>query len=260
MPSDFEALVRRWGFPKCNRVAAEECTKVTPGEVGEDPVETGTSTVSNVDIYPRLTQLLETVFETPGTIEQPLSTGIRAPFYSYAKATVVILPDSYTNVKIQSFPTTVDDLGDNPDMSNVTSHPDLLVRYFNTWCNPLWSFSLWFPPDSASSSIRWNLDGADSDIDYWYQVRQQHSQHPSLPGGQNTLHRSNVVSDPITQHGVVGLSAIWNGLPSWWGISRFGVLDRATHPAQFVADEHSESRWTDENGDPVTVAADGIYV
>jgi hypothetical protein len=95
------------------------------------------------------------------------------------------------------------------------------------WTSPGWLMCPWFPPNTASSSIRWDLLGADSDIDYWFKVRQQYGYHPSLPSGENTLHRINVESDLINQNALNGVTLAAFDLPCWWGLSRTNILNQS---------------------------------
>lgn len=244
-PASYEALVTRFGFPKCERFAEESCTF----PVGIDDPPGGSVVTQTDELYPRLTQFLQDVQSTPGTtIEEPFGFATFAPYYSNATGRTTSGFPTYTNKKIQQFPYTIDTMLDNSQMCNgLAGHPEPLVRLWNTWANPHWSFGLWFPPDSASTSVRWDLLGADSDIDYWYQLRQQHVTHPTLSSGENTQRRVNVTTEPITQNRIRALAEILLGLPQWWGICRFDVEDEA-FPDSFTTDSTSATRFSFKDG------------
>jgi hypothetical protein len=244
-PASYEALVTRFGFPKCERFAEESCA--APSVVPDPPYSV---VVNQTDeLYPRLTQYLQDVQNATGTtIEEPFGYATYAPYYSNATGRTTSGSPTYTNKKIQYFPSTIDTMLDNSQMCNgLAGHPENLVRLWNTWANPHWSFALWFPPDTASTSVRWDLLGSDSDIDYWYQVRQQHATHPSLPSGENTRRRVNVTTEPITQNRIQVLAETLLGLPQWWGICRFDIEDE-TFPTSFTTDSTSATRYTFKDG------------
>jgi hypothetical protein len=243
-PGSYESPVLRFGFPKAERFAEESC--VFPVPVGDPPG--GTAVAQTDELYPRLTAPLQNVSNTPGFLEDPLTYPTFAPFYANATGRATVGSTTYTNKKIQMFPSLIDAMLDNITMcTGLLGHPEPLVRLWNSWANPHWSFALWFPPDTAASSSRWDLLGSDSDIDYWYAIRQQHATHPSLPSDENTRHRVNVTTEPLTQSRIQSLQETLLGLPSWWGITRFSV-ENETFPTSFTTDLTSAMRFVFKNG------------
>lgn len=245
-PASYEALVSRFGFPKCERFAEESCTF----PVGIDDPPGGTTVNQTDEVYPRLTQFLQDVLGVSGTtIEEPLTQPTYAPYYANATGRTASGFPTYTNKRIQMFPSLIDGMLDNPQMCNgLAGHPEPLIRLWNTWANPHWSFGLWFPPDSASSSSRWDLLGSDADIDYFYQVRQQHATNPALPSEDNTRRRLNVTTEPISYNNMlIGLAQTLLGLPCWWGITRFSI-ENESFPTSFTTNSTSATRYAFKDG------------
>jgi len=245
MASCYEALVLRFGFPKAERFAEESCTF----PVGIDDPPGGTVVDQTDEIYPRVSSLLQAVTATGGSdLEEPFTYPTYAPFYSNATGRTSSGFPTYTNKKIQYFPSSVDTMLDNIAMCNgLLNHPEPVVRLWNSWANPHWSFWLWFPPDSASSAARWDLLGSDSDIDYWHQIRQQHIENPALPTEEASGRRVNITTEPVIQNRLQVLSEVLGGMQCWWGISRFSI-ENESFPTSFVTDSTSAARFTFRDG------------
>ena len=244
-PASYEALVSRFGFPKAERYAEESCTF----PVGIDDPPGGTSVDQTDELYPRLSYMLQDVQTTVGTtIEEPFGYATYAPYYSNATGRTTSGSPTYTNKKIQYFPSIIDAMLDNITMcTGLLGHPEPLVRLWNSWANPHWSYSLWFPPDTASTGSRWDLLGSDSDIAYWYAIRQQHITNPALPTAEDTKRRVNVTTEPIAQNRIQSLTETISGMPTWWGICRFGI-ENETFPTDFTTNSTSATRFTFKDG------------
>lgn len=237
MGADFESLIYRWGE---NAYGIRSSTGTLESNCVGATI-TDTRATSDSTVYPAKSQLLSTVNNTPHLIEELftstqcwLNGGITTNFATETSVGFTNNGQQWLQLAAGS-------------PSGSLGHLDLNARFVNQWLHPHWAYSLWFPPDSASSSVRWNLLGADSDIDYWYNVRQQHITHPSLPALEDTEKRVNVTADPINQNALVGLSQAVTGMPCWWGINRF-TIETETFPTEFTTDSTSSSRFTFKNG------------
>ncbi len=247
MNPDYEGLISRWGahgygFERQDYIEEDLCAGG-----GTNTTETATTTV-----YPTKSELLA---RTGGAgLNDLLDRTVYAqasPSYNRLYGTPSVFGQRGWGV--------VWSLQAPGSPSPALDHAEYPAPFVNTWVNPHWSYGLWFPPDSAASSSRWKLMGGDSPIAYWYAARQQHVTHPALPSGQDTKHRINVVAEPIDQNGVTGLATYILGLPCWWGINRFGILDRADHPDSFETTEDSTPRFTFGSGTGL-VGATNIFV
>ena len=236
----YESLLYRWG---CHRYGYTSGTLTQEYDCGN--VETvNTNTAAPTNTYPSLTEFLQTVGNSLSTIEDLVSRTVYAQVnhgegrtYSTGSISLGVENTSASWSKLAS-----------GSPSSALDHPSYFAAFTNQIVNPHWSYGLWFPSDSASSSVRWNLSGSDSPIDYWYTCRQQHITHPSLPGGENTFHRVSVVTEGITQNGVTGLFNSITGLPSPWGINRHDVIDKSAWPSSFQTNATSADRFIFKSG------------
>jgi hypothetical protein len=238
MRDGFESLLFRWGADAfgIRSGSIEQVADCTGNVIIDD------SSVVDTEIFQAKSQMLSTVFNAADVIEELFAS---TPCWLNGGTTTnfaAIGSVGFSNEGQQWLKFT---LG---QPSGALNHLEQKAVFVNTWLHPLWSYGLWFPPDSASTSVRWDLQGADSDIDYWYQVRQQHVTHPALTVGDNTARRTNVVVEPITQNALTGFWNSITGTPCPWGVNRFGVLDRASHPSSFTTSASSAPRFRFRNG------------
>ena len=239
--ADYEALIYRAALPGVPLRTVESGSDLDCDNEG-----TSYSTTTYTATLPELTEFLQTVGSSVATIEDPFSYPTYAPFEHVSEVATATTTGVVTDVVNSSFGLY---LTGTAAMPNAYEHPNLQAMYANSWAAPHWSFCPWFPPDTASDAIRWNLDGAlNSPTSYWYALRQQHIQHPSLPSGENTLRRVNVVAEPIDQNGIYGLwwlSLI--GLPCQWGTNCFTV-ETESFPTSFTTNSTSATRFTFPSG------------
>lgn len=254
--SGYELLPIRMAFPSYS--SSSQRAWIDPAG-GTTPMATGSSSRTDT-LKAALGQLLETAFDSPNTLETEIFGTVTSPWSAgnsrvYMAGSAlgdecddVALPVlASENVSCQSF--TVGSL------SGGLSHTQALPRRWNTWGNPHWSISPWFPPDSASSSVRWDLMGSDSPIAYWYGCRQQHTTHPALDLSDDTRHRPNLVAELVATNPSSAMPGAVTGMPSPWGLSRFLTLDRSSWPTSHLTDETSADRFTFLDGtDPGTGA------
>jgi hypothetical protein len=247
MGADYEAIVRRQAFPQTQYSLAYSLLKwgLTTGFPSIQAYIPITVSNSQPVLHASQSDFLEGVTTATGTSEALLSETTYAPFVRVGDRHVIVnLGDETRETRQVSYGTEPTYIGSD---STWRTHAEHGPRLWNTWGNRLNAFGLWFPPDFSSSSVRWDLLGAESDIAYWYDIRQQHATHPSLPSGQNTLRRLNVTTEPINQSAIVGVAEATLGLPCWWGINGFSV-ENETFPTEFTTNSTSAARFTFKNG------------
>ena len=251
--SDYAALVFRWGFPKI------EATTASSDAVTDclfEPIS-DISSSSTDEVYGPLTQLFEEVNDgAAATITAPMSEPVYSPVQYVGQRTRLRTTQIETSSRSYIFAYNRLTVGDT---ANYLRHNVSWVPiWFNTWVNPHWSFGLWFPPDTASDSVRWKIDGDPVALDdYWYPARQQHMRNPGLPSG-GSGRRNHVITEPVTN---CGLRALWTdtlGVPVPWGVSRFYAQKPVM--VECGADETSGPRYSCEEIDPLTVTAAGVVV
>ena len=253
---DYEELILRWGFPKVERFDNDPYTEFDcEGEVINS---SGGTTYS--EIYALDTQFLSTVTDAEHIIEGPLTRT------KYAPCNV----GGYENINWSTgysqqfwgsgmFPV-IDDSTMAPNLTNIDATYGYMAEYLNTVTHPDSSFGLWFPKDDASSAVRWDLLGADSEIAYWLANRQQHVTHPALPGGEDTRRRTNIISEALDQNGVTGNAQAMIDCPCNWGTDLL-QLSNETYPVSLVTDASSAPRFTTPTmGATVTVDGSGITI
>ena len=145
------------------------------------------------------------------------------------------------------FPSYVDGSGANPDLLPALYHTDPVCRLFNYWYCPHWSYSYWFPPDStgAVTADDWPLYGAQAKPTlYWLPEQTQFFRGSTLPGGEATATRTDLISAPLL-HGQLAtfLLSMWGQQTSFWGVSRFVAQNRKP-VASYTFDSSTSSRWS----------------
>jgi hypothetical protein len=134
-----------------------------------------------------------------------------------------------------------------------------LVEYNNSIIHPFSSYGLYYPKDTDSSAVRWDLAGSDSLATYWFAIRQQYMAHPSLPVGENTLRRTNIVNESIAQNGLYDLTFSMIGQPCYWGSDLIAVSNES-YPSSMTTDSTSSARFTFFNGGGAGVGAVGTDI
>jgi hypothetical protein len=249
--SDYEGLVLRTHLPGwAVRTTAISGTYNCAGD------GTPSTTITDSYVYPETTPLLAGVTSTPHVIEAEITRDTPAP-YGESHVETIYTTSGWTQTNNASILGPVHtSFVSVPDLLN---HPEWIGVFWNTWFSPHWSYVLWFPPDSASSSFRWNLLGADVAIDYWIQLFQQHMTNPSLPSGEDTKRRVNVDLEPVAQNGNFGLASSFADTPCWWGATHFSV-EEETFPTEFTTDISSLPRFTFKNGAGVGIGSVGSSI
>jgi hypothetical protein len=239
--TDYEELVYRSGFQGVRRwdfsFTGEEldCTS--------EPIDPGTTSSVYTNTYPSKTELLANVRDTTHALEDVFGVTTYSPAgvsYQRSWAAQTMYGSDGANSRFGV---------DQYDTANLPPYHSFggaqaWRSNFMAWTSPGWLMCPWFPPNTASSSIRWDLLGADSDIDYWFKIRQQYGYHPSLPSGENTLHRINIESDLINQNALNGVTVAAFDLPCWWGVSRTNILKQSDWLASVTTNASTSSRWS----------------
>lgn len=238
-----EEIVYRTGLPEFKIIN----TDYSRTYVCATDFETETDNSSQVVLYPLESAALFNAGDSPHTFEGVITRSKKALLTSTITVTDMV-PSSYT---MTAFGTGLNEL---PNVSTTPAsllNSDTLNRwraiYANTILSPFTCFGVWFPPDTASSSVRWDLLGADSDRDYWETVRQQHATHPALPIGENTRRRVSMVSQPVAQSAVLGIPENLIGLRNFWGVDQVGKT-ATTFPTEFTTNSSSAARFAFWNG------------
>jgi hypothetical protein len=270
---DYGAVIFRGGFPQ------------TTGQTTWNDYPNRVEVVNTDVVHPPMTQFLGTVRNASHVIEDPFSypsyslstingtalkDDVSAAYvvpagttaWSYTLGLPVnpsaVVNERYSHGLDYVFPATVS--GGDP-LSYLT-HDDPVVTYLNTWCNPHWSYVLWFPPEDAPTSVQWKLDGAPVTAqEYWLQARAQHLTHPALPGEDDVKWRGDVVTEPLWQNGLSGLMSevVFGQFTSWWGVSRFHA-DAPAIPANMTLDATSAPAWSvpEDSGIGLAVGSGGV--
>lgn len=147
------------------------------------------------------------------------------------------------------------------------SHADPKVVYFNTWCNPHWSYCLWFPleknPDTGASragATAWKIEDVEvTPQEYWLTERAQYLRHPALPAGENKRIRNTILTEPLRQSGFAGLmlNQVFGQITSWWGISRFR-LQKFQPAGNYPSTGETAAAWSFVDPATGTVSDGGI--
>jgi hypothetical protein len=259
---DYGALVARGGFPQTTKTSA-----LTYYTGGHFPYASESVTAEE---HPEHSQFLATLTNASHVIEDPLNYASQSHVSIYRKHQASFnecwmvaasgtfdVSTSYTwnsacqppgmaNTNVEeeftfSFPASV---GNPSSILSYVKSSASKWRYFNTWCNPHWSYQLWVPLMDGTG-YQWQLNGSP-EPEYWSKVRQQFLEHTSLPTGERLQIRNHVLIEPWRQTGNGLLTALENsifGTQCWWlGVPRFDRLEAGTDTVQCEAD--SEPRWT----------------
>jgi hypothetical protein len=257
MFADYEELVFRWGFPKVQRFDLDvygsfDCEGTPTG---------GSGGTTYTDVYGLDTQFLATVTDTAHVIESQLTRTKYAPcnvsgFENFNTVSSYSIENWGSGTSV-----VLDDSTMSNNLKNSDSHFGWLAEYNNTVTHPDSSYGPWFPPDSASSADRWQVNGSDEAIDYWTNtVRQQWVKNPSLPMGENDHRRTNIIAEAITQNGWNGATNSMIGTPCYWGSDLLAVSDSSVYPASMSPDSSSGSRYSFFNGGGAGTGAVGTDV
>lgn len=235
---DYAALVYRGGQPKAERTATIVCDVYTGG----------TSTTATAELSPARSEFLANVGSAPHSIEDNFSDPV---YGGYSFARTLYLSDTLgltDSTSVSGGAPVVNQPSDVLPYLLVGSgaYEAQLARYVNTVCSPHWSYFLWFPPDVADGDLQpyeWPVFGERANPSlYWFWIRQQWAYHPSLPGGENTLRRQDVMLEPMQDGQLFGYVSAVLGIDShWWGVSRFQA-DRFEPPA--TLEIGTAARWS----------------
>lgn len=155
--------------------------------------------------------------------------------------------ESYSSSRTYTFPSYV---GPSSDCAGYMGHALERPRYINTWCNPHWSYFLWFED--------WNVDGAPAArFAYWLWNRQQWHYNPALP--MPTRIRNHIVSEPLAYDGDRAFLDTFCGTGlAWLGISRWQTKETVPMVVyDYTAD--SEPLWSASDG-ALTFSPAGVIV
>lgn len=229
MNDDYEAQIIRFESPSRTFVQTDVTTSFCP-----DPTEpTVTNNSSTSTLTPARSQLLARVTNSSNAIEDNLNDDCYAG-------------GSWTRYfQDWSLPGTISlgqALGGANSSVGALTHVDEYARASNFHGAPHWLYAPWFPPNSASPTVRWPINGTPADLeDYWYPARQQWIYHPSV--GDSTNRRTDVIAEGIDQSGITNVSTIVTGLPNFWGLSSF-IADDTVWLTAVELNALSNSRWT----------------
>lgn len=241
LATDYEELIYRFGFQGVRRWDFSQTGQTL--DCTSEPINPGVVTSVYTNVYPSKNQMIANVGDAVHAIEDVFGYVTYSPAgVSYQRAWAG--PLSYGSDGSNSR------FGiDQYDTANLPPYHSFggvegWRSNFMAWTSPDWLMCPWFPANTASSSVRWDLLGADADIDYFFKVRQQYGYHPSLPSGENTLHRINIVSDLINQNALNGVTISAFTLPCWWGVSRMNILNQSDWLSSVTTTNTSSSRWS----------------
>jgi hypothetical protein len=231
MNDDYEAMILRFASPSRTFFTTDQDTVYCPDPTEPTVIDNGSSSV----VTPARATLLARVTDITNVIEENLDD----PCYAGAVWSRYFQDWSLPGVIVKG-----QGLGGAASGTGALSHTDQYARAANYHGAPHWLYALWFPPDDAPSSARWPVNGTPADLhDYWYPVRQQYIYHPSIPSGDQTKRRVDVIGEGVDQSAITNVSTIVTGLPNFWGLNEF-VVDETPWLEQVVLDDQSNDRWT----------------
>lgn len=231
MNDDYEAMILRLASPSRTFFTTDQTTEFCPDPVEPTVIDNSTSTV----VTPARSTLLARVTDIANVIEESLSD----PCYAGA-----VWSRYFQDWSLPGVISKGQALGGAAAGTGALSHTDQYARAANYHGAPHWLYSLWLPPDTASTSVRWSVNGTPADLgDYWYPVRQQWIYHPSIPSGDQTKRRVDVIGEGLDQSGITNAAAIVSGAAAFWGLSEF-VVDETAWLEEILLDDRSDTRWT----------------
>ncbi|MBS1725356.1 MAG: hypothetical protein JST51_01450 [Armatimonadetes bacterium] len=242
----YEMLVARWGFPKVQRVDSTTSSHF----YCDGGTDTSSTSATTSDITGLDTEFLSTVTEAPHIIENPITRHKYALLVG-SKSQIDCYPSDWTQVSDSSaINTSLDTSTMSAALQNSDSTYGWIAMLANTYYSP---FSSYYPFFTTS----WQLMGADSDLEYWQnKTRQQYMYQVDLPTEEKTKHRTNIVSNPLTQNGVTGVASSLNGGCAFWGVDQLEISGE-TYPASVTTDSTSADRFTTPTtGGSVAVGTD----
>lgn len=259
-PNGYGSLVYRGGMPQTMAVGTASCG-IDIGAWGDQ----GPVTASlPVEVHPSQSEILQRVGNTAAEMEdtfgyQVYAFGGKSAFVyetSHVEAVSTGTPGAcpmpepeqppgemipcfaepesacYKTVGSQ-FDGVVEDELDNPDLFPYLLHADPLARYINYWASRHWSYVYFFPRNTIDTNSDgfpdmqdvWEVFEDRIPIEYWLTEGAQFQWHPSLPGDENTLRRSTLISAPLfkSAHQNFMLFSVWGAQTSWWGDETFRV-------------------------------------
>lgn len=254
---DFMMLCYRTEMPQTTVVTSATC----------DDGVAATTDIDTTEVHPHQAEILDMLTNVPGSIEDTLG------YHGYAPATVsgsssedIVYLDYYSAVlcgdvpacsgddepvcesvfvgltdappdvhttasRSVSFPSTV---GPSSDMAGYLGHSSAIVRYINSWGNPLWSFAVWTEPP-----LGWEVDGSpETWADYWQKVGSQWISDAYVSRAQES--RNHLVSEGLENDAYAAFCDSLFGELRWIGVSRWqtkAVAPRASY--QYGEDQES---------------------
>lgn len=260
---DYAALVFRGGFPQVkakgsyldfssHSTVSEEreiyaaqsqfLGMVTnASHVIEDPLNVDTYSPVSLSSRSGIVNVEAAYIVPHGTTEWPLTSGLP----TYSGATTVEQWDEQSNYVFPS------SYGSMSSVLSYLNHFEPLVAYLNTWANPLWSYLLFMPLETANL---WKVQGTyATPQEYWLNARMQYLDHPSLPSGERLKKLNDIVTEPLWQNGLAGLirDQVYGQITSWWGIAR-PLVDHTQPIADATMNSTSAIAFVDCTGSLVT--------
>jgi|GEM_PF-5900800 len=263
--TDFKALLYRAEFPQTTSALFAECVSI----VGD--VTTTTTSSTTPEVHPFADFILDEVEATEGALEDVLlepsysgksTSGIYEETITYESnvteegvlcPTVGVYPscdagiltteqefvdgwedlpeESHTGTRTYLFPATV-----GTDIAEYLDHDEADARYFNSWCNPHWSF--------GRDREEWEVDGTPLTKEDWDKFGSQYINNAAASIDTNT--RNHLWSEALANDGNGAfLDTAFGGL-RWPGVHRF--VPRVFEPlTSYTYDSESEDLWTGED-------------
>lgn len=270
--NDFRLLLWRSEMPQTKAGLFSECD-YTVGAVN-----TNTTSSTTPEVHPHQAEILQEVQFAVAAVEDTLSYNSYSPWsssgvlegtrsWSFFPDEPVICPgvgiypecdegelttvqvleggptdypeaESYSATRSYIFPS---DVGLTADMVGYQGHDEALARYFNSWCNPHWSYGVWTEP-----SLGWEVDGSpETWAAYWQKVGSQYIFNTGA--SITTKIRNHLWSEPLENDGNGAFLDSAFGELRWPGVSRFDV--RAFVPrSSLVYGEDQESLMSASEG------------
>lgn len=292
MESGHAQYVRRFGMPKVTALLTRVC------EV--DGVEVSAS--SEIEVYPNQAQISSKIGDSVHACEDTLEYPTYAPFTaSYSQSVVETLEDDGGVIVCECppswfvppacdgvfvvgcamdpwpeialvdesetiglvFPYQVSDA--EGDVLAMLWHDIGMARYWDTWCNPFYSYRNEFPAntigDPPDEQEQWQVLGANIAKEYWMGLGDQWFGDSYLPPSERTESRTTLFSCPLSVTGWQVMHENLSGQLPWLGQCRFLNLD-VTPLADFTDSSAQEDLYAVVNGAltfgaSITVNADG---
>lgn len=279
------SLIYRAKLPKCS-VGRSTAGSRTRLQCGGDQLCSDTNSDTLVK-YPFADEFLGVLRDSSHALEDPLRGELLAPYewqyewsYSHTRPVQPVQPGDCPQTPIGGTPITYNHcmcpeghpLRFQAETKSVRAfvgfpqvesnqclpyyeHEEAVPRYFNTRCNPFWSYFLWFADWALGVPLT-----PVSRVDYWLPLQQQWLYHPRLPAGDATKQRNLCCLEPLT----VSPHRDWVetdllGVPTLWaGACRFDTM-LLPDVEQVQLSSSSSARWSATNA-TLSFTGTGIVV